>query len=402
MSGHKKNNGRTHLPVTQKKYHPATIDSFRRSIGDEAKRRRGKHFCDSVQQVFWLKPCYRGNALFYFAGGLLIMGFIVGTLNELQFNAPSSSKTPDAPDSDLLAYEQSESSKNTPTRSGSITNNTTAPLRSSYSQRPHTPTDASPLKFKREPLLVQASDGSVHLLDNDDSSGHSSDVDDSSIPSILSDPGELKSYRGFYIRYLDVNLGIKASSYEMWSMWWHTHLTSKERHSSPHLQRRALIRRHGYEGYVSHLVASALAFSNAWDPAWLSLDEQRQNSNMVLKCAEISLYWMTEVQKFSIFILTAEDILKMKEIYQSLLYARLPKTSEHFHVNSEMHSSLMRVFIDACDGTLSTINKEPTRFDHQKENKAILDEFVTQLASTIREFESCAKEEESYSARVKP
>ena len=194
----------------------------------------------------------------------------------------------------------------------------------------------------------------------------------------------------------------------MLTRWWDTRLTSKERHSSPHLQRGALIHSYGYEGFVRHVVASTL-FSSGWDPVGFSLDKQLQNSRMVLKSAENSFYWMTQVQEHMIFILTAEDILKMKEIYESLLYARLPKTSEHFHINSEMHTSLMRVFIDACDGTLSTINKEPTRFDHQKENKAILDEFVAQLASTIREFkkmtldyESRAKEEESHSARVKP
>ena len=387
----------------------ATVDSYRRGIGEEAQRRRGRHFCNSFQKVFLPKSCHRGNVLFYVTCGLLLTGFIVCTVNEIQNNAPSSSSSPDAPDSDLLPYEHGVCSKSTSIRSGSITNNTSAPPRFFHSHRPHTPSDDSTLLFKREALLVRASDGSEHLLFTDDSSGHSSDIDDSSIPSIRSVPDDPKSYRHFYIRYLGINLGIKASSYDMWEMWWHTHLTTKERHFSPHLQRSALIRRHGYEGYVSHVVASALEFSRAWDPAWLSLDTQRQNSKMVLQCAEISLYWMTQVQEFSIFILTAKDILKMKEIYESLLNARLPKTSEHFHVNSEMHSSLMRVFIDACDGTLSTINKEPTRFDHQKENKAILDEFVKQLASSIREFkkmtldyESRAKEEEHHSARFKP
>ena len=31
----------------------ATIDSYRRGIGEEARRRRGRHFCDSFQKVIF-------------------------------------------------------------------------------------------------------------------------------------------------------------------------------------------------------------------------------------------------------------------------------------------------------------------------------------------------------------
>ena len=109
--------------------------------------------------------------LFYVTCGLLLTGFIVCTVNEIQYNAPSSSSSPDAPDTDLVPYEHGVSSKSTSIRSGSITNNATAPPRFFHSHRPRTPSDDSTLLFKRNALLVKASDGSEHLLYTDDSSG---------------------------------------------------------------------------------------------------------------------------------------------------------------------------------------------------------------------------------------
>ncbi|CAM2926583.1 hypothetical protein [Legionella worsleiensis] len=417
MTNNRNKNAGKPVLVTHRTNHTATVDSYRQAIGYEAQRRRERNICNAIQKALRCRPGPIENVLFYFTFGMFLTGLVVFTVNEIQYKASSSSTSPDAPDSDeLLPCEQDVISPIKHTRSGSITNNTTPSIRMFHSRRPHTPLHDSTLLHKGKALLVRASDGSEHVLFADDSSGHSGHLDDSSIPGIHLDPKYLNSYGHFYIHYIGMNLGIKASSFDKFEMWWHaTQLPYKVIHSSPHLQRNALIDHYGYEGFVRHVVASIVSFGypgsigRVWNPEWSAMDKQQQNSNMVLKCAEISLYWMKHVQQSRIFILTAEDIVKMREIYESLLYARLPKSSKHFHVNSEMNASLMRVFIDACDSTLSTINKEPTRFEHGKANKAILDEFVRQLTSSIHEFrkmalddESLAKEEENHSTSVKP
>lgn len=176
-------------------------------------------------------------------------------------------------------------------------------------------------------------------------------------------------YEQFYVQFVRDKIGLQINSTKCYE-WFNT----SSRKSSHRSRLAALEARFTKDGFVKRVVASTFYFDI--DETTLNSCKELQDLQILSSCLHRTWLWLLNVKANSLFMLGAEDILAMKELYLSLRENSLPTGIQAFNFNAKQYSSLIDVFITACNKTLSnTHNLLPA----SKLTNDLLTEFILNI-----------------------